>query len=707
MKRLIKTLGIYSELYSSEYSYERLIEDLPYKEQDIDNVIDINDEQIEFVLNRICETASLKYEIKDIAIEDISLLDLPCIAFVNNDFCIIEELDENDGVKIIMNIDDETITNKIPFERFKKVYLNKTIFLKKKYIFNEKEDKRLGLGIKHWLRDTLKLSKKIYLDVILASILINLFVLATPLFTMNVYDRVIPNNAIETLWFFAVGVILVYFLDAGLKFIRTYFLELAAKKSDSLISLLLYEKILNVKLSKTPKSVGLFANDIKGFDQIRTFLANASLTLLIDLPFGIIFLMVIAYIGGSIVIIPLITMVLILTCSYFINKYLQKEIEKSHHLYAKKNSILIETISNLELFKSFGKLGWLKQKWETVNTSLVEQSLKSRTMASSISITTGLLIQLNTVLVVIYGVYEIYEVNLTMGGLIAVMILSTRLVSPMAQVSTLLMNYNDAKNAYKRLDEFIKKEDEKDLSKQYIQLENGFDVDIEFKNVCFKYEGSNSNTIENLSFKIKKNQKVAFVGRIGSGKTTVLKLLMGYYTATSGKILFDGIEISELNPTKLRENIGFVPQNNSLFAGTLRENIIAKNSLIKDEELIRTLQLVGMEEFVKSNEQGLDMLIGENGQGLSGGQIQSLSIARACITNPQILMFDEPTSALDQISESMLLRKLEVEIKDKTSVFVTQKISLLNLVDRIIVLEQGQIYLDDKKEIVIEKLAKA
>lgn len=706
MKRLIKTLSIYTELFHTKYSYDRLIEDLPIVEEDIENVIDLNESNIELTLNKLCETAALKYQIKEIKPENISLLDLPLIAFVNNDFCIIEDIDENNNVKIIMDIEGETVINKISFERFKKVYLNKVITLKKKYIFNKKEDKSLGLGIKHWLFDTLKLSRKIYLDVILASLLINIFVLATPLFTMNVYDRVIPNNAIETLWVFAIGVIIVYLLDASLKFIRAYFLELAAKKSDILISSLLYEKVLNIKMSSVPPSIGLFANHIKGFDQIRSFLTNATLTFLVDLPFAILFLGVIAYIGGSIVLIPILIIVLILIFSLFINKFLQKEIEKSHHLYAKKNSLLIETLSNLELFKSFGRLSWLKQKWENINSSLVDQGLKSRTFAASISIMTSFLIQLNIVLVIIYGVYEIYEVNLTMGGLIAIIILSSRVVAPMGQISTLLINYNDAYSSFKRLEEIIKKEEDKQIDKEYVELKNGFDVDIEFKNVSFKYENSEYETIKDLSFKIKKGEKIAIVGRIGSGKTTILKLLMGFYTPNSGSILYDGIDIKEINPTKLRESVGFVSQNNSLFSGTLRENLSVKRSSFDDEDIYKALKVTGMDELVKASKLGLDMSIGENGFGLSGGQIQSLSISRALISKPSILMFDEPTSALDQISEAMLLKNIQNEISKRTTIFVTQKITLLNLVDRILVIEKGQVYIDDKKDVVIEKLAK-
>ncbi|MAD42156.1 MAG: type I secretion system permease/ATPase [Arcobacter sp.] len=694
MKRLINTLSLYTKIYHKYYSVERLIEDLS-----IDN-----DSDVEAYLNDICETSGLDCKIEQLRAEDISLLDLPLIAYVNNDFCIIDDIDENKNTKIIMEIDGKTITKVLPYERFKKVFLNKVILLKKKYIFTQEEDKELGLGIKHWLFDTLKLSKKLYIDVVIASLLINLFILASPLFTMNVYDRVIPNNAIETLWVFAIGVVFVYILDAGLKFTRAYFLELAAKKSDIIISSLLYEKILNIRNSDIPSSVGLFANHIKGFDLIRGFLTSATLTVAVDLPFALIFLFVIWYIAGSMVLVPIVIMLLILAISLLLNIPLQKEIEKSHHMHAKKQSLLIETLNNLQLFKSFGKVGWLKHKWEDINSTLAGQGVTSRLLASFVSIITGFLIQLNIVLVVIYGVYQINDVTLTMGGLIAVIILSSRVVAPMGQLSTLLINYNDAHSAYLRLDEIISKENEKIKDKQYIDLPESFDVDIEFKNVSFSFPDSNYEILKNVSFFIKKGEKVAIIGRIGSGKTTILKLLLGLYQASSGTILYNGIDLNEINPTRLRSSVGFVSQNSTLFSGTLKENLSAKNPSISDENIINALNIAGMDKFIKDSHFGFDMKIGENGLSLSGGQIQALCIARALVTNPNIIMFDEPTSALDQISESIIINNLEKYLEDKTAIFVSQKVSLLSLVNRIIVIENGSVYLDGTKQEVLEKL---
>jgi ATP-binding cassette subfamily C protein LapB len=703
VKNFIEYISLYTQLVEKPFSYARLIQDLPLKNGEDNSLSHLNEEEIEPLLHRVANTAGLKATIKENSLENISLLELPVIAYTKDGFCLITQI--NDDITLLILDDQSTIEKKISKELFEKTFLNKIIVLKKRFIFSEAEDKNFGLGIKHWLFDTLKLSRKIYIDVILASLLINLFVLATPLFTMNVYDRVIPNNAIETLWVFAIGVIVVYLLDSALKFIRTYFLELGAKKSDIVISSLLYEKILNIKMSHIPPSVGLFANHIKGFDQIRGFLTNATLTLIVDLPFALIFLAVIAYIGGTIVLIPIIVMLLILIISIFINNILQKEIDKSHHLYAKKNSILIETLNNLELFKSFGKVGWLKYKWENLNNSLVDQGLKSRILASSISIMTSLLIQLNIVFIVIYGVYEIYDVNLTMGGLIAIIILSSRVVAPMAQLSTLLMNYNDAKSAFERLDTIMHQEDEKIIDKNYIELPDGFNGTIEFKNVSFAYPNTKEPIIKNLSFTINQGEKIAFIGKIGSGKTTILKLLMGYYEPTAGTILYNGIDMKELNPTNLRDSIGYVSQSSSLFQGTLKENLSIKANL-SDEQIYQALRLSGIEEFVNNSSLGLSLPIGENGNGLSGGQIQSLCIARALVTKPKILLFDEPTSSLDQLSEMNLLNNLANYTQNKTALYVTQKKSVLDLVDRIIVLENGNIYLDDIKEIVLEKLSK-
>jgi len=706
LKKFIDTFSLYCHTYYKDFTSEDFIDKLSLKNNQLDKSFSKLDEyeKYDFIKNlENKSTLNIKKEHK--TLNDISVLDLPLIAVLNNnEFCIIENIMPDASIKVISSINNKTTSKIISDISFNTIFTNEIYLINETYV---KEDKEYDFNIskKNWLFETLNLSKKLYIDVILASILINIFVLASPLFTMNVYDRVIPNNAIETLWVFAIGVIFVYIIDASLKFIRSYFLELAAKKSDIIISSLLFNKILNIKQVDTPNSTGIFANHIKGFDLIRNFLTSATLSLLIDLPFSILFLIVIWYIGGSIVLIPILIILFILLFTLMINPYLQKSIEKTHIVHSKKNSLLIETISNLELFKSFGKTQWLRYEWNKTNNDLASQSLKSRMLASGNTTLIGLFIQLNIVLVVIYGVYQINDSLLSMGGLIGVIILASRVIAPMGQIAALISSYNDAYIAYKNLDEIIKKDDEDIQNKQYIKIENDFDVDIEFKNVCFKYDNESDYILEDISFKINKGEKVAIIGKIGSGKTTILKLILKIYEVSSGTILFNGIDINQINPNSIRKSVGFVSQDYSLFSGTLRDNLSIKDSSISDETLLKCASIANIDSFIKNSNQGLDLKIYENGSNLSGGQRQCISIAREFVQNPSLMLLDEPSSALDQNSEDKLLANFQDEFQNKTAIIVTQKMNLLSLASRIIVIQNGKVYLDGNKDAVIKKLS--
>ena len=707
MKNFISTLSIFCKNYHNNFSYDTLIENLSFKNNILDDKFsNMNDLDLDLIFKKLEDTTNLNISIRDTDITDINILDLPCIAILKDDsFCIINEIIDSNNIKVITSKNNKNLIQTINIEKFKTIFINKIILLKENYSNKSINNSTFDISKDNWLKETLLKSKKLYIDVIMASILINLFVLASPLFTMSVYDRVIPNNATDTLWVFAIGVIIVYFIDASLKFIRSYFLELAAKKSDIIISSLLYDKILNIKKEDTPSSTGIFVNHIKGFDLIRGLITSATLTLLIDLPFSILFLLLIWYIAGTIVLIPILIILFILLFTIIINPLLQKSIEKTHLLHSFKNSILIETISNLELFKTFGKTQWLRYKWQSNNNELANQSLKSRLIASFNTNITGLFIQLNIVLIVIYGVYQINDNFMTMGALIATIILGSRVIAPMGQISALISSYNDAYIAYKRLDEIMKTPDEKEKAKQYIQIKNPFDIDIEFKNVCFRYKNTNNNILTNINFKINKNEKVAILGNIGSGKTTILKLILKIYEPTSGSILFNGIDIHQINPINIRKNISYISQESSLFSGTLRENISMHDNKHSDEKLLKFAQITNIHNFIKLSEKGLDMPIFENGVNLSGGQKQCISISREFAKECKIMLFDEPTSALDNSNEKILLDNLKENIINKTAIFITQKYNILELVDRIIVIQNGEIYLNDKSEIVIKKLS--
>ncbi|HNW66802.1 MAG TPA: ABC transporter transmembrane domain-containing protein, partial [Aliarcobacter cryaerophilus] len=459
-------------------------------------------------------------------------IQLPVILLLSNEnSCILDSFNEDrTKAKIIFAGIDDPLEEWVEVQKLEDEYLGYAFMLKKVYEYEHDNGKKT-LAIdnqKHWFWSTLGVSKKIYIDCIIASILINLFVLATPLFTMNVYDRVIPNNAQETLLVFTIGIVVVFILDAILKFIRTYFLEMAGKKSDIIMSSIIFEKVLDMKLSEHPKSVGSFANNLKSFDSIRGFLTSSTLTVLIDFPFAILFLIVIGYLGGFLVIVPIFIIMLIIIYAKIIKDPLKKSIEATYEASAKKNGILIESLNNIETIKAQGMAGNVQYSWEESTGEIANKGLKSKLISASIPTVTGLLTGLNTVLIVVFGVYLIQDFQLTMGGLIATMILSGRAIAPMGQIVSLITNYEDTKQSFKMLDDIINKPQERPFSKEFVKKTN-LSGNIEFRNVSFRYPNSESYALRNVSFTIKEGEKVAFIGRIGSGKSTIAKLILKLY----------------------------------------------------------------------------------------------------------------------------------------------------------------------------------
>jgi len=701
---LLESLVLYTKLFHKPFSAEALLSGLPIHGENGSSKLFSIDSKAKSLFSRVAARAGLKSTLIKRPIQSMLELHLPMILLLSNDnTCILEQFSQNrQEVKVIFTEGDGS-EEWMRVEDLEKEYLGFGFLLKKEFKYDSKQSNNLNIKSKHWFWSTLNLSRGIYKDVLWASLLINIFVLATPLFTMNVYDRVVPNNAQETLMVFTIGIVFVYVLDFFLKIVRAYMLELAGKKSDIIMSSIIFEKVLNLKMKAHPQSVGSFANNLKDFESVRSFFTTATMTAIIDLPFAIIFLFVIYYIGGHLVFVPIVTMFMILFFAIFIRKPLRKSIESSHEASAKKNGILIETLQNIETVKVMSMAG--KQQWEFEESTgeIAEKNLKSRMLSSSIPNVTNLFIQLNTVFVVVLGVYLIQKFELTMGGLIAVVILTSRTVAPMGQAAGLISNYADAKSAYDTLNGIISGEVERPEGQEFVERPN-FKGKIEFKEVTFHYPDTDIPALNNVSFSINPGEKVAIIGRIGSGKSTIAKLILKLYEPTSGTILIDDIDISQIDPADLRRYIGYVPQDIQLFRGTLKENIISSDSHAKMEDVIKASELSGVDDFVKKHPRGYEMHIGERGAGLSGGQRQSVGLARAVIHSSSILLMDEPTNAMDQTSENNIIEKLKSNFADETVVLVTQKLGLLTLVDRVIVMHNGKLLLDGTKEEVTKKL---
>ncbi|MEA1891608.1 MAG: type I secretion system permease/ATPase [Campylobacterota bacterium] len=701
---LLDSLVLYTKLFHKPFSADALLSGLPVYNKDGDSKLFSVDSKSKSLFSRVAARAGLKSSLIKREIPAMLQLHLPMILLLSNgNTCILEKFSEDRSEVKIIYPDGDGSQEWVSVEDLEKEYLGYGFLLKKKFEYDSKKSYTLEMQSKHWFWSTLKLSSTIYRDVLWASLLVNLFVLATPLFTMNVYDRVIPNNAQETLMVFTVGIVFVYLLDFFLKLTRGYMLELAGKKSDIIMSSIIFEKVLNLKMAVHPQSVGSFANNLKDFEAVRSFFTTATMTALIDLPFAIIFLLVIYYIGGYLVFVPMATMFLILSYALFIRKPLKESIESSHEASAKKNGVLIETLQNIETVKTMSMSGKQQWEWEESTGEIAEKNLKSRMLSSSIPNVTNLFIQLNTVFVVVFGVYLIQEFELTMGGLIAVVILTSRTVAPMGQAAGLISNYSDARSSYDTLNSIISQELERPEGKEFVERPT-FQGKIEFKDVTFNYPEAEVPALDRVSFVIQSGEKVAIIGRIGSGKSTIAKLILRLYEPTSGSIFIDDIDISQIDPADLRRSIGYVPQDINLFRGTIKDNIISSDLHPDIGDVIYASQISGVDDFVRTHPRGFEMQIGERGAGLSGGQRQSVGVARALMQNNSILLMDEPTNAMDQTTENNLMKRFKVEFQKETLILVTQKMGLLSLVDRVIVMHNAKVLLDGDKDDVTKKL---
>ncbi len=706
MDALLESLVLFTKLYHKPFSAEALTAGLPIEPgSDAPELFSIDNSKALF--SRAAEKAGLKSSLIKRPLEQISPLQLPMIILLssNQGACILDSFSQDKTMAKIVIPAEEPLEQWVAIDVLAEEYIGFGFMIKKAFEYSDKNSRTLHLNQKHWFWSTIKLSLPIYKDVLYASLLLNLFVLASPLFTMNVYDRVIPNNAIETLWVFAIGVGIVFIIDTFLKFSRTYLLETAAKKSDVIMSSIIFEKVLDLKMAHHPASVGSFASNIKDFDSIRSFLTNATMAAVIDLPFTVIFLLVIGYIGGMIVIIPVLTILLIIIYAFLIKKPLQESIESTHEASAKKNAILIEALNNIETLKTLGAVNQTQWNWEESTGEIAAKSLKSRLLSASIPTVTNFFIQLNTIMIVVFGVYLIRDFELSMGGLIAIVILTSRTVAPMGQVAALLTNYEETKTSYETLNEIISQPSERPSGKKFVEKPE-FSGHIEFVNVNFTYPNTDIQVLKNVSFVINPKEHVAIIGRIGSGKSTIQKLILGLYEPDSGQILIDGIDIKQIDPADLRKNIGYVSQDIMLFRGTVKENITFRASHAGDAAVLNAAQISTTSEFIKKHPKGYEMPIGERGQGLSGGQRQSIGIARAFLLDAPIMLMDEPSNAMDQMTESKLLENMALALREKTTLLVTQKMTLLALVERVIVMNEGRVFIDAPKEEALLQLQK-
>jgi ATP-binding cassette, subfamily C, bacterial LapB len=554
-----------------------------------------------------------------------------------------------------------------------------------------------------WLMEPIRANRSVYVKVAVAAVMINLFALVSSLFTMTVYNRIIPNNAISSLIALTIGLGIMLVFDFTLKILRAYFVDIAGADIDSDIGDSVFSQLLALRLDQRRGSTGGLASMMRELETLRDFFASATLTAVVDVPFIIITLIVMAMLGGWLVMVPIALIPIVVIVGLMTEPTLDRLSTKSMSQAMLKQSVLVEAIGGLEMVKSVSAGPLLKRRWNDAVDHHSRTSLIQRLVANISVTVAGTGQQIAYAAVVVAGVGMINAQDLTMGGLVACSILSGRAVAPLSQIASLLSRLNATRTAYRQLNNLMETPIE-GAGQNALKLDK-VAGGIEFKDVTFSYPAATEKALDGVSFKIAPGEKVALLGRVGSGKSTIARMILGLYPPSEGLVLIDGTEVRQLDALTLRRHIGSVMQDTVLLSGSVRENIQLDRPHVDDDELLRAAQISGTHDFMGRVANGYDLVLADRGESLSGGQRQSIGLARALAGKPSVLILDEPSSAMDNQTEQGLLERLEGELKDRTVLLITHRLPLLRLVTRIILLDQGKIIADGPRDGVIQQLS--
>ena len=657
------------------------------------------------LFQRAAKRAGLASKMMYRTLDQIENALLPVVLLLkDNTACLLVswEGDDRTQCKVVLPELSEAVTV-MSRQDLESRYTGEVIFARPHYRFDRRSPQVGKVRYRHWFWSALAENTPVYRDVLLAAGLINIFALFLPLFTMNVYDRVVPNQAEETLWLLSIGLVIVLFADLGLRLMRGYFIDLASARVDVNLSAHIMERVLGIRMENRPISAGSFASNLRSFESVRDFITSATVTTIVDLPFAVLFFAVLAWIDWPMMIPGLVGVAVLLTYSLLVQGKMHDLAETTYRAGSQRNANLVESLVGLETVKAIGAEGIMQRKWERSTVFLARVSNQLRLLTAS-TVNSANFIQQSVYLgIIVTGVYRIGAGELTMGGLIACSMLSSRIMAPFGQVANLLTQFHTAATSLSTLNKIMENPVERPDDANFVSR-NLLQGEIDFKDVTFAYPGQDMEALRGVTFHIKPGEHVAVLGRVGSGKTTLKKLILGLYQPKSGSIRLDGVDIRQLDPAELRRNIGYVPQDATLFFGTLRENIQLASPQLDDAALLHAAEVAALSDYVNSHPRGFDMEIGERGDTLSGGQRQCISIARAVIGNPPILLLDEPTGSMDHSTEETVKRQLKEFAQHKTMLIVTHRTSLLDLVSRIIVVDNGKIVADGSKESVVEAL---
>ncbi|TBU94602.1 type I secretion system permease/ATPase [Stutzerimonas kirkiae] len=691
---LLDGLLILCTLHDRPASRATLTSGLPLKDQRLSDDL----------LPRAAARAGLQARLMRRPLEKIPAMSLPAMLFLRDERTAILLGYDQQGRARLMPCETEGGEIALPVEELREQYSGRVLFAQPRHQ-HDLHHEQLVPRTRSWFRDTLKLSRFLYMDAIAASFFINLIAIATPLFVMNVYDRVVPNQAEATLWVLAIGISGAFLFDLILKTLRGLCLDIAGKKTDLIISATLFERITGMSMKARPSRIGSFAQNIHEFQSLRDFLSSLTLTALIDLPFTLLILVVIGLLGGPLVFVPLLAFPIALLASWALQKPLAATIERSLKLASERQSTLIETLGGLDAIKINNAESERQYHWEHTIGSLSKLELRAKVLSSLAVNLTQWIQQFAGVAMIVAGVYLIMAGNLSMGGLIASYMLNSRALAPLGQLSGLITRYQQARLTMTSTDQMMDLPQERQSTERPLQRPS-LHGEIELRQVDFSYPEQQTLSLEGVNIHIQPGEKVGIIGRTGSGKSSLEKLILGLYAPSAGSLLMDGMDIRQLDVSEIRHNIGYVPQDIQLFSGTLRDNLVMGARYVEDEAILRAAELAGVHDFARLHPDGYNLQVGERGQNLSGGQRQAVAIARALLLDPPILVMDEPSSAMDNSSEERLKSLLTPIVANKTLILVTHRASMLSLVDRLIIIEKGKVIADGPKATVMTALKK-
>lgn len=659
------------------------------------------------LLPRAADRANLEATAVPRPLSEIPTLVLPAILILVDDIVVLRSIDPATGMATITAaIGKPAEARQIPLDQLARRYSGYAFFIRPKALAAGRRDVLASRVGDHWFWSIVLRFKSNYVHIAIAALLINILALVFPLFVMAVYDRVLPNYAISSLVALAVGVALAFAFDILIRIARSRMIDMTGKQADVVLASRIYEHVLGLKMRSRPQSVGVMANQLRDFDSVREFFTSATLISATDIFFAFIFIAIMFWIVGPLAWIPVILLPVILVIGFLIQRPLNRAMSELQAEAAARHGVLVESLSGLETVKSLGAEGRMQSQWER-SVAATARSSEAVHYWSSLALTlSNAATQFAQLLLIVWGVFLVMGNVISVGALIAANMLVGRVLQPLSNIAAMMTRATQTSQAMEAIDKIMKLDAERPKDKVFIarSVDQGA---IEFASVTFRYPGTKSDALTNVSFFIKPGERIGIVGRIGSGKTTVGRLVTGLYEPDEGRVMIDGVDVRQYDPSDIRNGIGFVLQDVQLFFGTIRDNITVGRPSVTDAEIIEAGRLSGVEDFVAVHPDGYDMLVAEGGRSLSGGQRQSVALARVLIRNPKILFMDEPTSALDLRSEAEFCARLDRVLgRDCTFIVSTHRASLLRFVDRLLVFDRGRLVADGPRDRVLAELQK-